>query len=117
MCNRITWTRLQAALLTFIWLITGSCNVTPTESAEAQIGITVIETMDAGGYTYVKLNSKEGGAWYAVPECQVAVGDRVEKIDRSGSIEMRDFESKTLQRTFPKIIFAMNLKTIHLADG
>ena len=73
--------------------------------------------MDSGGYTYVKLNSTEGGVWYAVPECHVSVGDRVEEIDRSGSVEMHDFESKTLQRTFPKIIFAGSLKTIQLADG
>jgi len=116
MCSRVIWARLQAALLTSICLLTGSCNVSPTESAAVQIGTTVTETMDSGGYTYVKLNAKEGGLWYAVPECQVSVGDRVE-IGRSGSIEMHDFESKTLQRTFPVIIFAMNLKTIHLADG
>ena len=117
MFHHIAWARLQAALITCIWLVTGSCNVPPTESAGAQIGITVIETMDSGGYTYVKLNSTEGGVWYAVPECHVSVGDRVEEIDRSGSVEMHDFESKTLQRTFPKIIFAGSLKTIQLADG
>lgn len=116
MCHRAASVRLQTAFLTFICLLSGSCNVASTGSAKTQIGMTVIETMDSGGYTYVKLNAKEGGAWYAVPECQIAVGDRV-AIGRAGSIEMHDFESKTLQRTFPKIIFAMNLKTVHLADG
>ena len=111
----MTWTvfiaRLQVVVMTFVLLLTGSCEAVPTEPSEMQKGTAVIETMDSGGYTYVKLNVREGGAWYAVPKCEVSVGDLVE-IPSADTLEMRNFESKTLQRTFSRIIFATNLMKI-----
>ena len=38
---------------------------------------TVLETMDAAGYTYLKLKTAEGETWAAVNESKVAVGDEV----------------------------------------
>ena len=116
----MTWTvfiaRLQVVVMTFVLLLTGSCEAVPTEPSEMQKGTAVIETMDSGGYTYVKLNVREGGAWYAVPKCEVSVGDLVE-IPSADTLEMRNFESKTLQRTFPRIIFATNLMKIGQDGG
>ena len=116
----MTWSvfrvRLQVVVMTFVLLLTGSCEALPTESSEVQKGTAIVETMNSGGYTYVKLNVREGGAWYAVPKCEVSVGDLVE-IPSTETLEMRNFESKTLQRTFPRIIFATNLMTIGQAGG
>ncbi len=63
---------------------------------------TVLETMDAAGYTYLKLKTAEGETWAAVNESKVAVGDEVTVLQ---PMTMDGFESKTLNRTFERIVF------------
>jgi len=63
---------------------------------------TVAETMNAGGYTYMRLETASGPVWVASMEMPVAVGNRVEAF---GSV-MRGFHSSTLDRTFDEIVFA-----------
>ncbi len=65
-------------------------------------GDTVLETMNAGGYTYAKLATAGGEKWVAGPETTLAVGDKVQ-VD--GGQLMTDFHSNTLDRTFPEIYF------------
>jgi hypothetical protein len=64
---------------------------------------TVAETMDAGGYTYIGLENKGTRSWLAVPRMEVAVGKRM--TFRPGT-EMVNFTSKTLNRTFARIVFS-----------
>ena len=66
----------------------------------------VIETMDSGGYTYVQVDENGQKLWVAVMQTKVKVGDTVEFPD---SPPMVNFSSKTLKRTFEKIIFAPGL--------
>jgi hypothetical protein len=63
---------------------------------------TVLETMDAAGYTYLKLKTADGEAWAAVNESKVAVGDTVTVLN---PMPMGNFESPTLNRTFDEIFF------------
>lgn len=64
----------------------------------------VLQTMDSGGYTYVYIQKKDGEkVWVAVSVTPVTVGSQ---LSFKGSMEMRDFESKSLKRKFDKIIFA-----------
>ena len=84
-------------------------------AAPALPGEVVVETMNSGGYTYMQLQSGEGTSWYAVPECKVAVGDRVEVA--SGAMTMQNFESRTLKRTFPVIYFAQGVTKVGPASG
>lgn len=63
----------------------------------------VLETMDSGGYTYVQVDENGQKLWVAVMQTKVKVGDTVEFPD---SPPMVNFQSKTLKRTFEKIIFA-----------
>ncbi|NTV15021.1 MAG: DNA-binding protein [Desulfobulbaceae bacterium] len=63
----------------------------------------VTETMEASGYTYVLLENGPDKTWVAGPKTSVKVGDVVNVAD--GSV-MNNFESKSLKRTFEKIIFA-----------
>lgn len=65
---------------------------------------TIVETMDAGGYTYVHLDTASGKAWAAVPKTTVAVGDKV-AIDQA--MPMVNFESPSLGRKFEKIYFGV----------
>jgi len=64
----------------------------------------VAETMDASGYTYVRLDDGSGKElWAAVPKAELKVG---EEISLQGGSVMENFNSKTLNKTFEKIIFA-----------
>jgi hypothetical protein len=60
--------------------------------------------MDSGGYTYVYLQKKDGEKiWVATASTPVKVGSQ---MSFKGGGEMFNFESKSLKRTFDKIVFA-----------
>lgn len=64
----------------------------------------VVEKLDASNYTYVRLDDGSGTEiWAAVPKTQLEIG---EEITLMGGSVMRNFTSKTLNRTFESIIFA-----------
>lgn len=67
----------------------------------------VLETMNAAGYTYVQIEEKGQKLWVAVLETKVKPGEVVEFPD---SPPMVNFQSKSLNRTFDKIIFAPGLR-------
>jgi hypothetical protein len=62
----------------------------------------VLETMDSGGYTYLRLATPGGEKWAAVQQAKVAVGD---KVTITGVSLMTAFASPTLKRTFDEIYF------------
>ena len=62
----------------------------------------VLETMNAGGYTYMRLKTGSGETWAAVNRANVSKGA---KVSVENPMEMEDFESRSLKRTFPKIVF------------
>jgi hypothetical protein len=71
----------------------------------------VLETMDAGAYTYVQVKTAAGTEWAAGSRFAVAKGDRV--VMSSGMI-MRNFESPTLNRTFDALRV---VESIRVDDG
>lgn len=79
---------------------------------------TVLETMDSGGYTYLQLDTGTNKPWVAIPQAKVAVGD---KISCQPGMTMKNFSSKTLNRTFDSIVFSSGLaggsKTPHAGMG
>ena len=80
-----------------------------TAAAPAATGFNkgkVIETMNTAGYTYIQLEHEGQKCWAAIPETQVKVGDEVEL---GAGMEMKNFTSKTLNRTFDSIIFSQGL--------
>jgi hypothetical protein len=74
----------------------------------------VVETMNSGGYTYVCLEKKGKKTWVAVPEMKVTVG---QEIAFQPGAEMRNFPSKTLNRTFDRIIFSGGPASPQSASG
>ena len=66
----------------------------------------VLETMDAAGYTYIQVDAPEGKIWVAVPQSKIEVGQEV--LANPGMV-MKDFESKSLKKTFDVIIFSSGL--------
>jgi hypothetical protein len=77
---------------------------------------TVVETMNTGPYTYVRVDDGSKKIWAAAPQFAVAVGDKV--VVPSG-MAMRDFESKTLGRTFELVSFVSAIQVVSggAADG
>lgn len=63
----------------------------------------VVETMNSGGYTYVRLEKKGKKIWVAIPEMKISVG---QQISLQPGQEMVNFSSKSLGRTFDSIIFS-----------
>jgi hypothetical protein len=80
-------------------------------NAESPGGTTgkVVETMSAGGYTYVEVDDGTKKIWAAAPQFAVAVGDKVAVPD---GMEMRDFYSKTLERTFDLVYFVPAIQVV-----
>ncbi len=62
----------------------------------------VVETMDAGGYTYAKIESEGKSLWLAMPTTKLKVG---QDYTFNAGQEMQNFKSEALKRTFDKIIF------------
>ncbi len=63
----------------------------------------VISTVNGAGYTFMELKADKGTYWAATRETKVAVGDVVKLIN---PMLMKNFESKSLKRTFDEIYFA-----------
>lgn len=78
---------------------------TPADAAPAGPNFTgrVAETMDSGGYTYVRVETGTESIWGAAPKFAVAVGDRVTV---PGAMPMTNYHSNTLDRTFEVLYFA-----------
>jgi hypothetical protein len=76
---------------------------------EGMIRGTVLETMDAAGYTYVLLDTAEGQLWIEAQQTPVAVGDIVQT---SQGMPMQYFTSKSLNRTFEVIYFSGALQNL-----
>jgi len=66
----------------------------------------VLETMDAAGYTYLKVATDSGEKWVAVNQTPVKVDEEITYLD---GMVMQNFYSKALDRTFPEIIFSSGL--------
>lgn len=63
----------------------------------------VVETMDAGGYTYVRIEKDGKKTWVAIPLTKVIVG---QELSFTPGAEMANFTSKSLNKTFDSIIFS-----------
>ena len=64
--------------------------------------VVVQEVIQVAGYTYLKVKDNDAEVWVAIRKAQIQPG---ETISYANPMEMRDFTSKELQRTFDKIYF------------
>jgi hypothetical protein len=67
-------------------------------------GSRVTEVIQAGKYTYVLVESGDETLWAAAPSVDVEVGDEV--VLPEGMMAMKDWHSKTLDRTWDVVYFA-----------
>ena len=73
-----------------------------TQPDETGVTGTIAETFDAGPYTYLRLTTASGDVWAAVNEAKLKVGT---EVTVGNAIWMANFESKTLNRKFDRILF------------
>ncbi|GJL74337.1 MAG TPA: hypothetical protein PKM20_03150 [Nitrosomonas sp.] len=62
----------------------------------------VVDVLDTTGYTYMELENGDRRFWIAAPTTKVNKGDHIRFVE---SMSMENFTSKTLNRTFRRVIF------------
>lgn len=106
--NKIT--KIVFIALTFMLF---ACNSTTTETSHNAAGtaktassamhkIIVEEVLQTSSYTYLFASQENQKVWIAIPKREVAIG---ETYYYKGGMEMIDFKSKELDRTFEHILF------------
>lgn len=85
----------------FVFISTQGYAEQPAQSLPQNEGI-VISTLDTTGYTYMELGNGSKRFWIAAPTTQVKKGDHIRFVE---SMSMHNFTSKTLNKTFDRIIF------------
>lgn len=87
----------------------------PTSEATEPYSGVVVETMDAGGYTYVLAQTESGEEiWAAGPQQAMEVGDIV--VIKT-SMAMPDFRSESLERSFDMLYFVTDFGDPSEAKG
>ena len=66
----------------------------------------VLETMDSGGYTYARVSEGQQEYWIASPATSIQPGDSVTFAEQ---MWMPNFHSKTLNRSFDKLLFVSGI--------
>lgn len=96
------------ALLVIV-IISYSCNKEKEVSENLPDGISKIEVaefMNGGGYTFLKGEENGNELWIAIREMPVEKGD---VYYFSNAMEMKNFESKSLNKTFERILFVNDI--------
>jgi hypothetical protein len=96
----MTLARLIPAL--FVAFSLAASAMPPAPTTGTALSGTVLEARDGGGYTYLRLRTKSGEVWAAVPAAQVKTGAEVSIANPQ---TMSGFQSKALNRTFDTIVF------------
>jgi outer membrane murein-binding lipoprotein Lpp len=80
---------------------------TAAPKADSALSGSVVETFDSGGYTYILLDNGQGQIWAAIGATKIEVG---QKLELTNGPVMKEFHSRSLDRTFPEIIFSAGIK-------
>ncbi len=80
---------------------------TAAPKADTALTGTVVESFESGGYTYILLDNGQDKIWAAISATKVEVG---QEIALTNGPVMKDFHSRSLDRTFPEIIFSAGIK-------
>lgn len=80
---------------------------TSIASSSVAHNVKVLEKMNASSYSYLKVLENNNEYWIAVPQMDVKPG---EMITFSKFMEMNNFKSETLNRTFESVLFVDDAK-------
>lgn len=93
------------SISTFVWAAETPAAMPPAAAPAApavSVQGKVLEVKDVESYTYLRLNTSNGELWAAVMKTPVKKGSTVTV---ENGIFMNNFQSKTLKKTFPTILF------------
>ncbi len=100
---------MRSAVIIVLAMAVLGCAIEATENPptakstnQNRIAGTVLETLDASSYTYLRLETPDGEVWAAVPQTRLEIGSEVALASPQ---MMANFESKSLGRTFETIYF------------
>ncbi|WP_321468543.1 hypothetical protein [Halarcobacter sp.] len=65
--------------------------------------VKVLETKNAGAYTYIKVKENKDNYWVAITKSNIKIGQTITIHEQ---VWMKNFKSKALNKTFDKILFA-----------
>ena len=91
-----------APFITTSWAGDKPATTLPAATAATTVTGEVLEVKEVESYTYLRLKTKDGETWAAVAKASVKKGAKV-TIDNV--MVMNNFESKSLKKTFPTILF------------
>lgn len=99
-----------ALLSAIILIVSTSCNrkQTSTVNSELPYGmhkVSIVEVIQASSYTYLEVEENDENFWIAISSREAKPGEVIYYTD---ALEMRDFNSKDLNRTFPVIYFVQD---------
>ncbi len=64
--------------------------------------VKVLEVLQTNNYTYLKVREDKEEYWMAIVSAEISTGD---VLYYSKAMEMKDFKSRELDRTFPSVLF------------
>jgi hypothetical protein len=94
--------RLLLAAMATLFVITGWAAGDPSAAQGQTVKGEVLEVKAVDPYVYLRLKTKEGELWAAVNKAPVQKGA---EVTIENAMMMRNFESKSLKKTFDKILF------------
>lgn len=94
--------RLLLAVFAALLVSTGWAAGTSSAPQSASIKGEVLEVKDVDAYTYLRLRTKEGETWTAISKTPVKKGA---DVTIENTVVMNNFESKSLKKTFDRIVF------------
>jgi len=99
-----------------IMTVSQSCKNSKTSDTETKSNVhtaVVKEAIQAGEYTYLKVTEDDEEIWLAAPACVPIIGAT---YYYKGGTEMKNFQSKQLNRTFESVYFIDNLSSVPITD-
>jgi hypothetical protein len=93
---------LRLLPLLFVLASIGAGAAPPAPAQTGPLTGTVLEVKDVDQYSYLRLRTKDGEVWAAVPKAPVKVGA---DVSIANAQPMNGFHSKSLNRTFDRIVF------------
>ncbi|OIR02249.1 hypothetical protein GALL_156210 [mine drainage metagenome] len=93
---------LAICLMVFATFVWAEDKPAANQSGPGVVQGEVLEVQNVANFTYLRLKTQDGEIWAAVINAPVKLGA---KVTIENAIVMKNFESKTLKKTFPSIVF------------
>ena len=105
---------LRTRRLTALWIVLFAGVALTAAPQSNQHSGTVLESMNSGGYSYISVQEGDETFWIAAPQTALNKGDSVSFDEQ---MWMTDFTSKTLKRTFDRIMFVGGVQVGGVSDA